>query len=379
VKFKTRDYFSFTSHSAFGASAVAWFRILSENKFLIHPLFIPKVIFITGAVILSIPFQWYERLVYRRKIEAVKIKNPVFILGHPRSGTTFLHYLMSKDPAFGYCTTVQAMIPHLFLTWSGFFSRLLSKALPEKRPMDNMKMGSALPKEEEFALAGYGPESMVTGYYFPKYFNRNFDRNVLFKENSNGEKRWKKNFDYFIRKLSLGNEGKTLLLKSPANTARVKEILSMYPEAKFIHIYRNPYDVFQSHLHLFKKLLPMLSFQQVGDQQLEEIVFETYIKIHEKYFAEKSLIPPGNLVEVRYEDFVLNPMNNLENIYRSVKLEGLESAKPLFGKELQAYTDYSKNKFTLSKEHAEKISSRLQFAFNEFGYEASYPSENNRN
>ena len=328
--------------------------------------------FISGAIILSIPFQIFESLWYRKKLNAVKIKAPVFIIGHPRSGTTFLHYLMSKDPAFGYCTTVQAMIPHLFLTWSGFFSRLLSKALPETRPMDNMKMGSALPKEEEFALAGYGPESMVTGYYFPKNFNLNFDRNVLFKENSNGEKRWKKNFDHFIRKLSLVNYGKTLLLKSPANTARIKEILSVYPDAKFIHIYRNPYDVFQSHLHLFKKLLPMLSFQQVSDQQLEEIVFETYIKIHQKYFAEKSLIPAGNLIEVRYEDLVSAPLNHLENIFRSVKLEGFENAKPFLIKELQAYKDYRKNKFTLSKELAEKIARRLKFALDEFGYEDAF-------
>jgi hypothetical protein len=371
VKFRTKDYFSFTSHSAFGASPAAWFRILFQNRFLIHPLLIPKVIFISGAVIFSMPFQWYEKLRYRKKLEEVKIKNPVFILGHPRSGTTFLHYIMSRDPSFGYCTTVQAMIPHLFLTWSGFFSGLLAKALPEKRPMDDMKMGSALPKEEEFALAGYGVESIVTGYYFPKNFSRNFRRNVLFQNNSSGEKRWKKNFDHFLRKLSLNNNGKTLLLKSPANTARVKAILSLYPDAKFIHIYRNPFDVYQSHLHLFKKLLPMLSFQQVSDEELEETVFETYIDIHEKYFAEKTLIPSGNLIEVKYENFIADPLKQLANIYRAINLENFEVAKAHFEEELKSYSDYSKNKFTLSSELAEKISERFDFAFREFGYSKS--------
>jgi len=368
VKFKVKDYFSFTSHSAFGASPTAWLRILFQNRFLIHPFLIPKAIFISGAIILSAPFQWYEQLAYRKKLKAVKIKNPVFILGHPRSGTTFLHYVMSRDPAFGYCTTVQAMIPHLFLSWSGFFSGLLSKALPEKRPMDNLKMGTALPKEEEFALAGYGAESIVTGYYFPKNFSRNFKRNVLFHDNPSGEKKWKKNFDHFLRKLALANGEKTLLLKSPANTARVKEILSLYPDAKFIHIYRNPYEVYQSHLHLFKKLLPMLSFQQVKDEQLEETVFETYIQIHEKYFAEKSLVPPGNLVEVRYEDFIAEPLKHLDIIYRSINPEGFESAKPFFEEELKSYSDYNKNKFTLSTALAGKISERFGFAFEKFGY-----------
>lgn len=369
MNFKTKDFFSFTSHSAFGASLVAWLRILSQNRFLIHPFLIPKVLFISGAIILSIPFQIFERLRYRKKLKAIQIKNPVFILGHPRSGTTFLHYLMSKDPSFGYCTTLQAMIPHLFLTCSGFFSRLLSKALPEKRPMDNLKMGSDLPKEEEFALACYGPESMVTGYYFPKNFPRNFDRNVLFENNLSGEKRWKKNFSHFLSKLAFANPGKMLLLKSPANTARIKEILSLYPGAKFIHIYRNPYDVFQSHLHLFKKLLPMLAFHEVNDEQLEEIVFETYIRIHKKYFSEKSLIPNGNLVEVRYEDFIINPLKALENIYSAINMNGFESARQLFEEELKAYDSYTKNKFNISNELAEKISERFEFAFETFGYE----------
>ncbi|MCX6274849.1 MAG: sulfotransferase, partial [Bacteroidetes bacterium] len=302
LKFTTKDYFSFTSHSAFGSGLRAWIRILRQNKFAIHPLLIPKVLFISSAIILSTPFRLYERVRFREKIKKAEVKNPVFILGNPRSGTTFLHYLMSKDPAFGYCTTAHAMIPHLFLTWSGFFSGILSKALPETRPMDNLKMGTELPKEEEFALVAYGCESMVSGYYFPKNFVRNLEKNVLFKNNSSAEKNWKKNFDHFLRKLTFANGDKKLLLKSPANTARVKEILSLYPAAKFIHIYRNPYDVFQSHLHLFKKLLPMLSFQEISDAELEEIVFSTYILIYEKYFGEKNLIPKGNLVEIRYED-----------------------------------------------------------------------------
>lgn len=368
VKFKTKDFFSFTSHSAFGASISAWLRILWQNKFRIHLFMIPKMLFITGAIILSIPFQVWERIKYRRKLKAVQIKNPVFIIGHPRSGTTFLHYLMSKDPAFGYCTTLQAMIPHLFLTCSDFFSRLLSKALPEKRPMDNMKMGAHLPKEEEFALAGYGPESIVTGYYFPKNFKWNFDRNVLFTGNPSGRKRWKKNFAHFLAKLALVNPGKMLLLKSPANTARVDEILSLYPDAKFIHIYRNPYDVFQSHLHLFQKLLPMLAFHEVNDEQLEEIVFETYIRIYKKYFQSKPEIPEGNFVEVRYEDFVSDPVKELENIYNKINLKGFKIAKPFFEEETGASSDYSKNKFTLSKELAGKIERRLEFAFEAFGY-----------
>ena len=368
MKFTPKDYFSFTSHSAFGSGLRAWINILWQNKFAIHPLLIPKVLFISGAIILSTPFRLYERIRFREKIKKAEVKNTVFILGHPRSGTTFLHYLMSKDPAFGYCTTAQAMIPHLFLTWSGFFSGILSKALPKTRPMDNMKMGTELPKEEEFAMVAYGIESMVSGYYFPKNFIRNLEKNVIFKNNPSGEIKWKKNLDHFLRKLKLVNSDKILLMKSPANTARVKEILSLYPNAKFIHIYRNPYDVFQSHFHLFKKLLPMLSFQEISDEELEEIVFSTYIMIYEIYFKEENLIPKENFVEIRYEDFIDNPIHHIENIYKTLSFSGFENAKPHFTEELESYKHYSKNKFTMDEVLATKIASRLKFAFEKLGY-----------
>ena len=82
--------------------------------------------------------------------------------------------------------------------------------------MDNLRMGTLLPKEEEFALAAFGAESMVTGYFFPKHFLKIFNASVTFRNNnSNSEKNWKNNFDYFLRKLTLAeSRGKHLTISS---------------------------------------------------------------------------------------------------------------------------------------------------------------------
>ncbi len=373
MQFKTKHYFSFASHSSFGCGLRAWIKILYRNNFSIHPFFIPKALFISSAILLSTPLRWFEKIKFKKKILQTEIKNPVFIIGHPRSGTTFLHYLISKDPAFGFCATYQAMIPHIFFTASGFFNSVISKALPAKRPMDNLRMGTLLPKEEEFALAAFGPESMVTGYLFPKHFLKIFRESVTFKNgNSASEKNWKKNFDYFLRKLTLAESGKKLLLKSPANTARVKQILSLYPDAKFIHIYRNPFDVYQSYLHLFHKLLPMLSFQQITDEAIEELIFASYIEMYQTYFNDKVLIPQQNLVEIKYENFITDPLSHLEKIYSGIQLEGFEAAKPFIKKELETYNNYQRNEFTLSAALEENIIARWEFAFNAFGYETKF-------
>lgn len=359
---------SFASHAAFGSSFRAWGKILYRNKFAIHPFFIPKVIFITCAIVLGIPFRWYERTKFKNKIASQRIKNPVFIIGHPRSGTTFIHYLMSKDPQFAFCTTTQAILPHVFITGSGLLSPFIKKALPDKRPMDNLKMGSEMPKEEEFALVSFGPESMIGGFYFPQNYAPLFKKEVLFQNNLTGEIKWKKNFDYFLKKLTYAYKGKRLLLKSPANTGRIKQILDLYPDAKFIHIHRNPYEVFSSTNHLFAKMLPMLSFQKIKKEKIEADVYTCYSELYKKYFAEKSLIPKENLVEIDYKEFTQNPLHSLEKIYSRIQLQGFEKAKSNFEEELKVYKNYETNRFTLATEAKKKIAMQWKFAFEALNY-----------
>ena len=62
---------------------------------------------------------------------------------------------------------------------------------------------------------------------------------------------------YFVKKISYKYIGKRVLLKSPANTGRIKEILEVYPDACFIHIHRDPYAVYQSNVKLYEKILPL--------------------------------------------------------------------------------------------------------------------------
>lgn len=53
-----------------------------------------------------------RRILYSRRVEQQQLHpEPVFILGHPRTGTTHLHNLMSRDPTFAYANTYQCGTP----------------------------------------------------------------------------------------------------------------------------------------------------------------------------------------------------------------------------------------------------------------------------
>ena len=71
---------------------------------------------------------------------------------------------------------------------------------------------------------------------------------------------------FFVKKLNYKHAGKRILLKSPSNTGRVKEILDLYPDACFIHIHRDPFEVYQSNEKLYEKILPLLGFQKVENK-----------------------------------------------------------------------------------------------------------------
>ena len=95
----------------------------------------------------------YEKLLANQPLE----HDPVFILGHWRSGTTFVHNVFSCDKHFGYNTTYQTVFPHLMMWGQPFFKKNMSWLMPDKRPTDNMELAVDLPQEEEFALSNMMP------------------------------------------------------------------------------------------------------------------------------------------------------------------------------------------------------------------------------
>ncbi|MBA3706563.1 MAG: sulfotransferase, partial [Bacteroidetes bacterium] len=212
--------------------------------------------------------------------------------------------------------------------------------------------------------------SLVHGFYFPKNIYQVFDETVVFeKGNLNILNHWKKHLAYFVQKLNYKYSGKRILLKSPANTGRVKEILELYPDACFIHIHRDPYIVYQSNEKLFEKILPILGFQKVGNKFIEDYILYSYEKMHMKYLRDKLNIPYNQLFELSYVNFVSSPIEEIRKIYNHLNLGDFEKAKPYFKEEIKSVEDYQKNSYLVLDEKIKtKIAEKWSFFFEEYGY-----------
>ena len=355
LQYKPKRHLKFNMHGAFGYSTLNWFKVLFKNNFYIQVAEIPKVVWITLSILSTNVFRIYEDLRFNKAISKVVIKEPVFILGYPRSGTTYLHYLISKDNQFSFCATYQVLMPNLFLTMGVFLEKFLRGVLPKTRLMDNLKMTTTLPKEEEFALSAISDASMVNGYYFPKNLTSYFNRYVLFKEDKSNEEEWKNKYLFFLRKVSLNQNGKRLLLKSPFNTGRIKQILEIFPDAKFIHIYRNPYEVYYSNERLYEKLLPAFGFHKVQNDTIEKFIFSSYKLTYEKYFKELDIIARGNIASLTYEELIAAPIDSLKRVYSEIGLPNFEGASKQIQLEIDSYENYKTNLHVMDQKVKELI------------------------
>lgn len=322
----------------------------------------------------GVPFATLERMVWQRRVCAHRLPSPpVFILGHWRTGTTHLHHLMSQDPAFAVLTYFQVYFQNCALLNLGLHRRLLQLALPKRRPMDEMALGVDLPAEEEFAIACLDDVGIINGMWFPRELPSYLRETVLFQGPDGAadlpaRRRWQEAYSRVVAKASIAGGGRPLLLKNPANTGRVAALLELYPGARFVHIYRNPYQVFPSTVVLYQKLMEQGTMHRISREQIEELVLDVYTQMMDRFDAECSSIPAGQLVEVRFEDLEQKPLAILASIYEGLGLPGFEAARPRFEAYVDGQRSYRKNAHAFDQAIVRRVEQRWGAAVRRWGY-----------
>lgn len=341
------DSANYLRHPLFGTSLRNWLRLLADNGGVEYGFYL-RALFITISIIMLTPARVMFFLRYRNAIIHTAIRHPpIFIIGHWRSGTTFLHELICKDPQFGYVSLWHTLAPTSFLVLEGI-KRFFSIFLPSTRPMDEIPVDIDAPYEEEAGLAALSQWSFFHSFTFPRNAVYHFRQSVLFENVNEKEKdAWKNTYLEFLKTITYTHCGKQLILKNPANTARIKILLELFPGARFIYISRNPYEVYLSTLKTRTNVLGPFALQHTTIQDVKHQVIDQYLQLMRNYYEQQHLIPKGHLVELSYEDFVRNPLDRMRQIYETLELEGFKHAKSAMHAYLDERKDYRKNVYEL--------------------------------
>lgn len=362
--FLARRVFSTLAGITFGT----WWRLLRKNRFRVAPSCWPRAALITTSSIWNLLLRRLEDRLHGAEVAATEIAPPLFVLGHWRSGTTHLHNLLSVDPRFAFPNVYQVLFPHTFLLTEGS-AKLWAPLITQTRVIDNMTHGFQVPFEDEFATFVATGMSPFMCWTFPQEWEY-YARYLTFRGASADEvSRWKAALLQFVKKLTWKYR-RPLLLKSPGHTCRIRLLLEMFPEARFVHIHRDPYTVFQSIKRTTEISVEIMRLQKFDRRFLVERILDNYRSMYDVFFEERGLIPAGRFHEMGFEDLEKDCLGMLRELYDRLALPGFEEARPLFERYIQSQAGYRKNEHPdVSPDHRRRIAESWRRSFTEWGYE----------
>jgi hypothetical protein len=351
-----------------GMLFLPWMRLLVRNRFAVHWAYWYIAFIVTIVSGFHSVLRLVQNLLYRRRLRSAPIRHsPLFIIGHWRTGTTYLHELLIQDERHSYPNTYECFEPNHFLLTERFITRWLGFLMPSRRPMDNMAAGWSRPQEDEFALCMLGQPSPYLTIAFPNHSPQYLEYLDLRGLSPRALAYWKQTFLDYLRRLTY-KDPRRLVLKSPPHTCRIATLLELFPGARFVHIVRDPYVVFPSTVNLWKSLYRAHALQRPSFQGLEEYVFRTFEVLYDRLEEGRRLLPPGQFYEVRYEDLIRDPIGQMRALYVHLELGGFEQYLPRLRAYLDQVVGYKTNRYDLPDELRGQIGRRWGKVIQKYGY-----------
>jgi hypothetical protein len=185
-------------------------------------------------------------------------------------------------------------------------------------------------------------QSPYLGICFPRHEGY-YLRHLTFREAPEADvQAWRDAFLWFLKKLTFKYR-RPLVLKSPPHTARIRLLLEMFPGARFVHIHRDPYRIFQSFRHYFDTAVWYTYLQRPDRTVIDDHILARYNLLYDAFFEERSLIPEGRFHEMSFEDLERDPMGEVNRLYVGLGLDGFESFRPRLRDYVDSLAGYRKN------------------------------------
>ena len=240
--------------------------------------------------------------------------DPVFVMGLPRSGTTLLFNLLSLDESYRSPQYWEIMNPFPFAKTLKEKDKKIKKVnrdlkiaktlIPKLKSLHTIR--AETPEEcEQIATMNVRSFVYLCMADVPEYVDYLKDCNF------NSVFEWHKKF---FQVLELNGRPQRWLLKDPSHIGHLPEILHTYPNAKFIHIHRDPIESVGSFCSLTKNIRSAFS-KKVSSEDIGATVIDFWMHNLNKGIEYRKNIPSHNIVDISYQDFIKSPLDNIKNSY----------------------------------------------------------------
>ncbi|MCW5907867.1 MAG: sulfotransferase [Chitinophagales bacterium] len=328
--------------------------------------------------------------IFHRGYKRTEVKQPVFIIANPRSGTTFLHRLMAMDTErFVYTKNA-----HTFFMSSSFVQFYNVIRWTDRKVMRGMlrklvdrlddvfwggwddihPMGFNKAEEDELVFA---QTLMSPGVFIPfPYFHLHNDNKFLDDEDERVRNNVMDFYEGSIKRFVFrSGKEKTYLAKNVMSTARFKSLLKKFPDAKIIYIARHPYDAVPSMASMFTAMYNFY-LPEIPKDHPSKSVWARYGIDFFKYSKEmRKEIPPSQFIAVTYNELLADPQQTVQKIYKHFGWQLSDNFNEQLSKEQKRSStyksahEYSLQEYGLSKEY---IYNQLGDIMDEYGFEKEF-------
>lgn len=251
------------------------------------------------------------------EMEEEEIRSPLVILGLPRTGTTLLHGLLSRDPESLTPRTWEVMYPsppprrdvspgdsriravERRLRW---FDRLV----PEYKVAH--PYGARLPQEcMEILSHTFLSPRFHRSHHLPDYADR------LYRETLDEAYRFHRRF---LRHLQWGADARRWVLKNPPHLHWIETVDRVYPDARYVHTHRDPLRAMASYASHNRRLRRAFLEEPVPVGAVRSA--RRWARSLERVLEHRRRRPGAEdrFVDVRYVDLLRDPVAVVRKIYR---------------------------------------------------------------
>lgn len=272
------------------------------------------------------------------EVMSEKIESPLIILGLPRTGTSLLVNLLSKDPEHRYLsnweTTVSQVPP------GGNYS--LANDPRRKQGQFMMKFQDYLvPKMKnihEFQLDG--PEEctlLLMQSFTTKAFSEMYEIPAYFKWLPNAShKETYRHHKSILQTLQWKYPGTRWLLKCPLHMEAILDLFESYPDACVVQMHRDPAKVIPSHTSL-SATFRGITKASIDPNELGEYVMSSWSSYMKTYLNSRNKLDQSRFIDIQYSSLKADPIGTVEHIYQhfgfSLSMEARNSMQVFLGQQ----------------------------------------------
>ncbi|WP_307816137.1 sulfotransferase family protein [Myceligenerans indicum] len=255
---------------------------------------------------------------------AEQIKNPVFVLGLPRTATTLTHKVLAASP--------EHRGPRAWeMTFTGLEDPEVARR-ESKRFDQNIKIVTRLfapGLKHIHPIRAEDPEEslvlMPHGTFWPLFHGSMHSYRDWYANRSEAELAG----DYECLKQGLqvlqhGREPKRWILKYPAHLNDMPVIKKVFPDATFVWTHRDPATVVGSACSLVETL--WAPYQREPDpREVGRLIMESMVTWVDNALEARLSLPPSSIVDVPYHALSHDPHTEVPRLYSAIGATWTES------------------------------------------------------